>query len=609
MRHPIVLIFVCSLAQPQAALMARSLPAPIDAVRPAPLGNSPIVSPGGSATVGSAPADSWMSAQLLALGAIEYAPATGGTSESGFFNPVEQQESARVPAEFGAQQSPIRTPQTETPGFGPSILANGDFASGLAGWTVGNDGRDWTVSNGKLLHSDPTKNNAISQMVNVVRGTSYVLGMGHPSGVAGSMEIQLGSVTTGMFVMAYFVDGQGYYLDGHVFAATVSGSVPFRIIPGKGNDVSLSSISLRPISSVAAAAYKFNNAEGAPLHELRYFGKSNLGEGSGNLHLNTTGANNVAIGTQALYLNTTGFDNTAVGVAALTKNTTGTWNTATGTNALSENTIGFYNTAFGEGALQHNTIGYNNTAIGPSALFSNTVGGNNTATGIQSLLNNIEGVNNTAIGVNALEANKSGEANTASGVNSLIANTTGHSNTGTGVSVLEVNTTGSYNTAMGMRTLQGNNGENNTAVGYEAGMNGKKASGNVFLGFRAGGEETGSNKLYIANDGTKKPLIGGDFSSKSLIINGVLQIASSGSPQAAALTQWVANDGATVLAKIASDGRLTTPGLTLTSTQQPACDVNTRGQFWYTAGKAGVKDSVAVCAKDAQDAFTWRSLF
>jgi hypothetical protein len=38
-------------------------------------------------------------------------------------------------------------------------------------------------------------------------------------------------------------------------------------------------------------------------------------------------------------------------------------------------------------------------------------------------------------------------------------------------------------------------------------------SGNVFLGYQAGYNETGSNKLYIANSSTSTPMIYGDFTS------------------------------------------------------------------------------------------------
>jgi hypothetical protein len=50
-------------------------------------------------------------------------------------------------------------------------------------------------------------------------------------------------------------------------------------------------------------------------------------------------------------------------------------------------------------------------------------------------------------------------------------------------------------------------------MGYAGGYNNQTGSGNVFLGYKAGYNETGSNKLYIANSDVNPPLIYGDFST------------------------------------------------------------------------------------------------
>jgi hypothetical protein len=50
-------------------------------------------------------------------------------------------------------------------------------------------------------------------------------------------------------------------------------------------------------------------------------------------------------------------------------------------------------------------------------------------------------------------------------------------------------------------------------MGYAAGYKNQTGGGNVFLGYKAGYNETGSNKLYIANSDVNPPLIYGDFSS------------------------------------------------------------------------------------------------
>ncbi len=46
-----------------------------------------------------------------------------------------------------------------------------------------------------------------------------------------------------------------------------------------------------------------------------------------------------------------------------------------------------------------------------------------------------------------------------------------------------------------------------------------------------------------------------------------------------------------------------------TATTKPTCDATARGTFWFTQGAAGVKDTVEVCAKDAADLFSWRTLW
>ena len=56
--------------------------------------------------------------------------------------------------------------------------------------------------------------------------------------------------------------------------------------------------------------------------------------------------------------------------------------------------------------------------------------------------------------------------------------------------------------------------------------------------------------------------------------------------------------------------RLMTPAVNVASAAtQPACNASQRGRFWQTLGGAGVKDAVTVCAKDAGDAYAWRSIY
>lgn len=147
---------------------------------------------------------------------------------------------------------------------------------------------------------------------------------------------------------------------------------------------------------------------------------------------------------------------------------------------------------------------------------------------------NTTGIQNTAIGINALLANSVGAGNTAVGASALSANT-GSANTAVGQAALSSNTTGSLNAAFGRQSLSSNaTGTGNTALGYNAGYLNVSGSGNVFLGHQAGYNETGSNKLYIANSSANPPLIFGDFSTGRIGIgttnpNNALDIISPGS--------------------------------------------------------------------------------
>ena len=129
----------------------------------------------------------------------------------------------------------------------------------------------------------------------------------------------------------------------------------------------------------------------------------------------------------------------------------------------------------------------------------------------------IDGVtNNTYFGYSAGNATV-GVENTAIGASSLKSNTTGSFNFSGGVNTLSNNSTGTNNTAAGYNALQGNTtGYLNVAVGSAAGFSNIAGFGNVFLGNSAGYSETGSNKLYIANNASGTPLVYGNFQTNKL---------------------------------------------------------------------------------------------
>jgi len=175
-----------------------------------------------------------------------------------------------------------------------------------------------------------------------------------------------------------------------------------------------------------------------------------------------------------------------------------------GSGTNKSGTQGPTNTAYGRKALEKVTTGNRNSAFGAYALRDNTRGTFNTASGYTVLSNNSTGKYNTGIGSGALHKNTTGKFNTASGHLALYYNWTGIENTVVGARALFDNQTGSYN----------------TAVGVQAGYTNVRGKSNVFIGRQAGYYEEGSNKLYISNSDTKKPLIKGDFEKKTLRVQG-----------------------------------------------------------------------------------------
>jgi hypothetical protein len=290
-----------------------------------------------------------------------------------------------------------------------------------------------------------------------------------------------------------------------------------------------------------------NTANGYQALRSNTISNNNVANGYQALFSNTTGEDNSAIGFEALFSNTTGFSNTADGSRALHANTSGNKNTANGVEALFSNTSGFSNTANGHQALNSNTTGNYNTANGHQALFSNTIGVGNTANGHQALGYNTTGYNNVANGAQSLYNNSIGFYNSAMGELSLYNNTEGNSNSAVGRAALYTNNLGNYNVAhgrdalysntsgtnniaIGFQSLIGNTtGNNNTGLGTNSGNNNSTGSGNVFIGYQAGYNETGSNKLYIANStgNSNAALVYGDFGSSKLQVNNMMGIGLS----------------------------------------------------------------------------------
>ena len=221
--------------------------------------------------------------------------------------------------------------------------------------------------------------------------------------------------------------------------------------------------------------------------------------------------------------------NVAVGYQSLNKNTTGYYNTANGYKSLFSNTTGWHNTASGYRSLNSNTTGNFNTAIGFQSLYHNTTGGYNTASGEYSLFNNTSGTRNTAVGRSALYSNVSGKYNLSLGYTSQYMRTTGNYNLAVGASSGYYNTIGYNNVILGNAADYYNTeGSDNTIIGFKAGYgsSGVVHNGNIFIGNKAGYNELTSNKLYIQNSDTSKPLIYGDFETRELGFNGKVGIGT-----------------------------------------------------------------------------------
>ncbi len=249
------------------------------------------------------------------------------------------------------------------------------------------------------------------------------------------------------------------------------------------------------------------------------------------LKLHTLGSRNTAIGATALLLDEIGDDNTAVGYGSLLLNTSGDSNTAVGSIALAHNIIGKCNTAVGYRSGYWNTSGNYNTTLGYRASYNNSIGHSNVAIGTASLYHNDSCSNIVAVGDSALFNNGIGTTeidqalfNTAVGSKTMYFNTIGNSNTALGYEAGYSNVSGDSNTYIGHHAGYNNqSGKQNVFIGNESGA-GNLGSGNIFIGWAAGSQESGYNRLYIANSNTSNPLIYGEFQNNLMKVNGHVNI-------------------------------------------------------------------------------------
>lgn len=211
----------------------------------------------------------------------------------------------------------------------------------------------------------------------------------------------------------------------------------------------------------------------------------------------------------------------------------------------------------GASALGYNTFIGQGAGNFTSGSLSNWQGCNNTGLGYYALHGVSTGYANTAAGAFALQLTTTGVENTAVGLQAMVSNVNGNKNTAVGYMAQMQNTSGSQNTAVGFNANYYNQtGSNNTIIGYEAGSGAvlHSKSGNVFIGHQAGYNETGSNKLYIDNSNTSAPLIGGDFSSNQVHVNGKLGIGTT-APLASALLDLTSTNSGLVIPRMTTAQR------------------------------------------------------
>ncbi len=210
-----------------------------------------------------------------------------------------------------------------------------------------------------------------------------------------------------------------------------------------------------------------------------------------------------------------------------------------GHNSGINNTGGSYNLFLGYESGRWNNTGGSNVFIGPNAGHKNSTGFGNIFIG------NRAGYSNSNIDSSACIGTE-GYFNVYIGYNSGGEITRGKYNTYVGYATCASGITGEFNTYIGNQAGNQSKGNENVFLGVKAGELAREGSSNVFLGNFAGqrcyngsknvfiGYFAGygadvSDKLYIDNSSTSSPLIYGDFTDGSELvqINGDLHITGT----------------------------------------------------------------------------------
>ena len=422
------------------------------------------------------------------------------------------------------------------------------------------------------------------------------------------LNIGEGSVVSGLynsihwyaqqFLKVEIDTGSGY----EDFGTTAFKTVPYAIYAENGNGArkindltdakkDVTSIFLGSEAGSADEANNDNTAVGNFALRYNSTGTSNNAIGFGALHVNVTGYSNVANGSNSLSSNTSGNENIALGAYTLTENITGSHNTALGKNA-GYNSLGDSNIFLGYKA-GYNEIGSDKLYIENSNSATPLIGGDFstdevTINGSIAIIDGTQGVDKVLtsdvngkatwqtvdegvtqindlsdavfdgqsiyIGYNSGINDDTSNYNAALGWETMKNNTSGRQNVSFGAQALFYNETGSYNVVLGSGALYNNiSGSNNVVIGEDAGSN-TLGDGNILIGKEAGLNETGSNKLYIENSNSVAPLIGGDFTTDEVTINGSLEITGDVTSKITSSFSGTADMKAYIYGSIGPDG-------------------------------------------------------
>jgi hypothetical protein len=91
--------------------------------------------------------------------------------------------------------------------------------------------------------------------------------------------------------------------------------------------------------------------------------------------------------------------------------------------------------------------------------------------------------------------------------------------------------------------------------------------------------------------------------------------AAPGSAGTAAVLETIVGNTGHILIGTATDNasgallQVNGPGIQINGAAQGTCNAAHRGMIQYTAAASGIKDTVAVCAKDASDVYAWRTIY